>query len=215
MSQEPKIPRVIYTSKGDKLVLNGISPLLISKLQSVGELPPVPTRQVKLDLEGMEPTFQEEFLSEDDLQTKEEEVVWAKYVEERDAVLTKRNTGFLKAVFAKGVTVDLSNLEAWKSEQEYFGLKIPEHPLDLKVEYLQTELVTNADDMLDIITGVLAESGIPEEELASVRSMFRGSIRRRAPAQIEDAGGEVAVVPDLHGDEGGTLLESVASEPIL
>jgi hypothetical protein len=215
MSKQPREQKVIYTSKGDRLVLSGISPLLISKLQSVGTVPDAPTRQVKLDLEGMEPTFQEETLAEDDLQTKEEQVLWAKYTKERDEVLAKRNTGFLKAIFAKGVTVDLTNLEAWKEEQDYFGLPIPEHPIDLKVEYLQTELITNTEDMIDIITGVLGESGIPEEELESVRAMFQRSIRRNSPEQTEAASGEVAMESDLRGDEGSPLLEGVAAEQVL
>ena len=201
---------VYLTANGTELVLNSISPLFIAKLQSVGTLPDIPTRKVKLDLDGLEPTYQEEPLSEEDLQTVEEERIWAKYVEERDAVLTRRNTGFMKAIFAKGVSVDLDHLDAWKEEQEYFGLEIPEHPTDLKVEYIQTEVITSTDDMIGVITGVLGRSGVPQEELESVRAMFRDSIRRGSTTQADAAEGEVAVERHLYPDESSTLLEGVA-----
>lgn len=198
------------TENGTVLILNGISPLFIAKLQSVGTLPDVPVRKVKLELDGLEDTFQEEPLSEEDLQDDDERRRWKAYVEERDEVLTRRNNGFMKAVFAKGVTVDLANLEAWREDQEYYGLTVPTHPTDLKVEYIQTEVVTNAEDMVGIITGVLGKSGIPQEELESVRSMFRGSLRRSSTTEAEAAEGEVAVERQLYPDEGSTLLESVA-----
>jgi hypothetical protein len=198
------------TSNGEVLILNSISPLFIAKLQSVGTLPDVPTRKVKLELDGLEDTYQEEELSEEDLQDADEQRRWKEYVEERDTVLTKRNTGFMKAIFAKGVTVDLNNLDAWKEEQEFYGLEIPSHPTDLKVEYLQTEIVTSTEDMVGIITGVLGKSGIPQEELESVRSMFRGSIRRNTAAAVEDAEGEMAVGEELQPNPSSTLLEGVA-----
>lgn len=208
--------KTIYeTENGHKLILNSISPLFIAKLQSIGTLPDVPTRKVMLELDGLEPTYQIEELSQDDLQDEEEERRWKEYVKERDEVLAKRNTGFMKAIFAKGVTVELGNLEEWKAEQEYFGLEIPTHPTDLKVEYIQTEVVGSAEDMVGVITGVLGKSGVPQEELESVRAMFRSSIRRSTPAQIESAEGEVVVERHLYPDESSTLLESVAAEPLL
>lgn len=211
--------KTIFTSKGVALDLVGISPLLIAKLQNAGVLPDVPKRKVMLDFdvdeETGEGTFQEEELSEDDLQTPEEEAAWKKYVQERDAVLAKRNEGFLKAIFAKGVNVDLTRLEDWRADMAYFELEVPEHPLALKVEYVQTEAIGNTDDMVEIITGVLGESGIPEEELAEIRASFRDSIRRNTAGETVDSEIEVDVEPDVHGDEGSALLGSVASQRLL
>jgi hypothetical protein len=186
-------PVRFVTSKGAELQLSGISPLLIAKLQSVGELPDIPTRKLRLELDGLEDTFQEEELSEEDLQTKEEEAAWKEYVQKRDEVLAKRNNGFMKAVFAKGVKVDLSHMDTWKEEQEFFGLEVPAHETDQKIEYIQTELIGNSEDLVGIITGVLGESGIPEEELASVRAMFQRAVRPGANREAVPAEGEVAV----------------------
>lgn len=212
--------RLFITSKGVALTLVGVSPLLIAKLQSSGELPKVPQRKVMLDFgfdsdEGDSSNFQLEDLSEGDLQDDEERKQWADYVTERDAVLTKRNDKFLKAIFAKGVIVDMSRIEAWKEEMAYFEVEVPEHPIDLKVEYIQTEALSNTQDMVEIIAGVLGESGIPEEDLVDVRAMFQRAVRRDSVGEPVDAEGEVVMEPDLYGDEDSALLGSVASERLL
>jgi hypothetical protein len=171
--------KVITTSKGVKLTLLGISPLLIAKLQGTGVLPPVPTRKYKLDFPGPdgEDQYQEDELTEEDLQDDEEKARWKEYSDKRNEILTKRNDGFLKAIFAKGVEVDLSQLDVWKETMEYLELEVPDKPLAQKVEYIQTEAIGNTEDMVEIITGVLGQSGIPEEDLAEVRGMFRDSLR--------------------------------------
>lgn len=211
--------RLFITSKGVALHLVGVSPLLIAKLQTSGEMPEVPTRKVMLDFggDGEESSndYQIEVLSEDDLQDDEEKKLWAEYIAKRDALLTKRNDKFLKAIFAKGVIVDMSRIDLWKEEMAYFEIPVPEHPLDQKVEYIQTEALSNTTDMIEIITGVLGESGIPEEDLAEVRAMFQRSVRRDAPGEIVDTEGEVVVEPDVYGDESGSLLEGLASERLL
>lgn len=203
--------KTLITSKGIALQIVGISPLLIAKLQSVGTLPTVPTRKVPLDFGEGDEAFQEEPIKEDEIQNDEEQAAWDAYKAARDVVLAKRNNGFMKAVFAKGVNVDLSRIEEWKRDMEYFDIDIPTHPLDLKVEFIQTEAIGNTDDMVDIITGVLGESGLPEEELANVRTMFRNSVRRRTTRTTVDSEGTVEVEPDVYGNESGEVLERVAS----
>lgn len=206
--------KTIITSKGIALHATGISPLLIRKLQSVGTLPDVPTRKIPLDFGGEE-AFEEEPLSEKDLRDDDEKRRWKEYVEKRDEVLGRRNDGFLKAVFAKGLTVDLSRLDQWKEEMEYLGVEVPEKPLEQKVEYIQTEAIANAEDMIEAITTVLGESGIPEEELANVRAMFRNSIRRNTSGEAASEEIEVAVEPDIYGDGNSAFLGGVASQRLL
>ena len=205
---------IYITGKGVALTLVGVSPLLIAKLQSAGTLPDVPTRKLELDFGG-EGEYQEEELTEGDLQDDEERKKWADYVAARAAVLAKRNDNFLKAVFAKGVQVDMSRLDEWKKEMEYFEIEIPDHPLDQKVQYIQTEALANTQDMMEVITGVLSESGIPEEDLADMRATFQRSVRRNPAPETVDAQGEVDVEPDVHGDESGTLLARVAPDSFL
>lgn len=180
--------KVITTSKGVQLTLLGISPLLIAKLQGAGVLPDVPTRKYKLDFgdNNGEDQYQEEELTAEDLQDDEEKARWKEYSEKREAILSKRNDAFMKAIFAKGVEIDLSNLERWKEEMAYFDLPVPDNALAMKVEYIQTEAIANTADMVDIITGVLGQSGIPQEDLAEVRNMFRDSLRPDSAGEPDD-----------------------------
>lgn len=211
--------KLFVTSKGVALHLVGVSPMLIAKLQSSGVLPEIPTRKLFLDFggDGGEDSsdFQLEELTADTLETDEEREQWTEYTAKRNAVLSSRNDKFLKAVFAKGVIVDMSRIEEWKADMEYFGVELPAHPLDMKVEYIQTEAISNTQDMIEIITGVLGESGIPEEDLAEVRGMFQRSVRRDTPGEVVDTEREVVVSSDTDGDEGGALLGSVASDRFL
>lgn len=210
--------KTIFTSKGVALELSGISPLLIAKVQSIGKLPDVPTRRIALDFdipEGEEPVYQEEELTEDDLRDEIERKLWKAYTEERDAVLEKRNDGFLKAIFSKGVTVDLSKLDLWRASMEYLGIEVSDNPIAQKVDYIQTEALGNTDDMMEIIIGVLGESGIGEEDLAGVRASFRRSVRRAAPGEAVDSEGQMDLESGLYGDESGTLLGDMASERLL
>lgn len=192
--------KIITTSKGVELTLLGISPLLIAKLQGAGVLPPVPTRKYKLDFgdDNGEPQYQEEELSEKDLQDDEEKALWAEYIAKRNEILTKRNDGFLKAIFAKGVEIDLSNLDKWREEMEFLNLPVPETTLGMKVEYIQTEAIASTEDMIEIITGVLGQSGIPEEDLAEVRGMFRNSLRPDASGESVDTEEQVELESSIY-----------------
>lgn len=206
------------TSTGIGLTLTGVSPMLIAKLQTIGMEPEVPTRKMVLDFdtpEGEEPLTQEEPLTENDLQDNEERKRWAEYIQKKEALTVARNDAFIKAIFAKGVKVDLSRLDAWKEEMEYFGIPIPTHPLDLKVQYIQTEAMGSAQDMVEIITGVLGQSGVQEEDLKDVKAMFQNSIRRNTPGETIDAEGQVAVEPDIYGDGGYPLLGDMAAQSLL
>lgn len=165
----------VITSKKKRVDLTGVSPTLLQKLQSAGTLPDVPYRET--------PTVfgenQKEPLTENDLQTDEEKAQWATYISERNTVLAKRHNDFIRAIFAKGTSIDESKIEEWKKEQqEEWGLEVPVGKVDTKVAYIQDELVGTPDDIVNIVTGVLAKVGAPPEAIEEARTMFRGSIRR-------------------------------------
>jgi hypothetical protein len=182
--------KVIVTTRGKELTLMGVSPLFIGKLQQAVDLPDAPTKQVGIPALG---EVQTEPLTAENAETEEEKAAWQEYVNKRDELLSKRQNNFIKALFAKGVEVALPDLEGWRVEQEYWDIKIPNNPIDLKVEYIQTECVGSVDDIISIITGVLELTGIPKEEMADVESMFRNSVRFRTTVKTADAEGQVAV----------------------
>src|SRR5690606_37396910 len=104
--------------------------------------------------------------------------LWKEYVTKRDAVLQKRNDNFLKAVFFHGIEIDDSTLDEWKIEQEeVWGLEVPNNRVDLKVDYINSEIIDNAEDLGNIIAGVLGKAGVPKDQLEEMRATFRGAIR--------------------------------------
>lgn len=163
------------TAKGIKVRFIGVNPTLIDKLNNAGTLPDVPTREIGVPELG---DVQKEPLSADDLQNEEERNLWKEYVTKRDAVLQKRNDNFLKAVFFHGIEIDDSTLDEWKIEQEeVWGLEVPNNRVDLKVDYINSEIIGNAEDLGNIIAGVLGKAGVPKDQLEEMRATFRGAIR--------------------------------------
>lgn len=172
----------VITSTGARVDFNSVSPTLIQKTQTAGILPPIPYREVDTAFGEK----QKEELTADDLRNDEEKKQWKEYQEETKKVLEKRSTNFIRAIFSKGTKIDDSKIEEWKREQvEDWGWDVPTSPIDLKVEYIRTELVGHPEDEMLIITGVLGKSGIPEKELEDVRTMFRSSLRRGSADQAE------------------------------
>jgi hypothetical protein len=168
-------PDVYMTSKGAKVTFVGLNPVRLEKIQNAGKLPPVPTR-------SMETAFgeeQKEELTADSLQNDEEKKQWAEYVKERDAILNKRNENVLKYVFFDGIKIDDSTIDEWKAEQEeVWGIEVPNNRVDLKVDYINSEVIGNPEDLGNIMAGVMERTGVPAEMLDELRASFRGTLRR-------------------------------------
>lgn len=178
----------ILTSTGAKVETVSVSPMLIQKTQTQGTPPAVPYRENATAFGEAE----KEELTKDDLRNDEEKARWKEYIFAMDALNTKRNEDLLRVIFAKGVKVDEAKMEEWKREQvEDWGFDVPSNKIDLKVEYVQTDLIGGPEDMVNIMLDVMGKSGIPEKELENVRTMFRSSIRRDASSETEDGDGQV------------------------
>lgn len=173
---------IFETSKGAKIKLLGVSPMLIQKTQTAGTLPPVPTREMATAFGEA----QKDELSAEDLQTDEEKRQWREYEAARDAVLEKRQQNFFRAVFSKGTEVDETEIEDWKREQvEDWGWDVPENRLDVKVEYIQTELITTPEELIELVLAVLEKSNLPEEAMAEARATFRSTLRQSTPESAQ------------------------------
>ena len=185
-------PEDFYTTaKGVKIRFIGVNPSLIDKLQSAGNLPDVPVREIGVPELG---ETQKEPLKADDLQDDEETQRWAEYVEKRDAILQRRNENVAKAIFFHGIEIDDSTLDEWKIEQEeIWGLEVPTNRVDLKVDYINSEIIGNAEDITNIIAGVMYKTGVPKEQLDEMRATFRSTLRRDPDAETIETATEQSV----------------------
>lgn len=171
------VPEILTTSKGAKVRLIGLNPARLEKLQSAGKMPAKPYREIPNDLGDP----QKEFLSEKDLQNDEERALWAEYQEQVAVIERKRNENVMKYVFNDGFAVDESDIEIWKQqEEEEWGLELPASPIQLKMDYINARVVGNAEDLGNIMAGVLERTGVPAEMLDEVRDSFRGTVRQSA-----------------------------------
>jgi len=176
-------PDLFTTSKGKKVKLIGLNPARLEKLQSAGTMPEVPYRLVETDLG--EP-YKEE-LTADSLLTDEERRQWQEYIEKKEAVERRRNENVMKYVFHDGIAIDDEILDEWKQEQEeVWGLEVPNNRIDLKVDYINAEIIGNSEDLAEIMAGVMERTGVPQEALDEVRATFRSDLRQRAAGETAE-----------------------------
>jgi hypothetical protein len=121
--------------------------------QSV-EVPPIPTYEVELP-DGSMMTYEHDAES---ITTDAEKAAWAKY----QAALTRQSqvaaTKVMELFLAKGAQIEVAG--DWQILQEYFGIKLPENPIALKIHYLRTELLTTTDDINGLMGAIMEASGI-------------------------------------------------------
>lgn len=169
------IPDMITTSKGAKVHLIGLNPARLERLQKAGKVPSKPFRMIPNDLGEA----QKEELSEKDLQNDEERTQWNEYQEKLNFIDQKRNENVMKYVFTDGFSVDDSDIEEWKRlEEEEYGLEVSESPLQLRMDFINAKVIGNADDLGNIMAGVMERTGVPADMLDEVRNSFRGTVRQ-------------------------------------
>lgn len=168
-------PNPLITSKGAKVRLIGLNPGRLQKLQTAGKMPEKPFRLIENDLGDP----QKELLSANDLQNDEERQKWAEYQEKLAEVENKRNENVMKYVFNDGIEVDTSDIEEWKrQEEEEWGLEVASSPVQLRLDYINARIIGNADDLGNIMAGVMERTGVPADMLDEVKNSFRGTVRQ-------------------------------------
>lgn len=173
-------PDIYITSKGKKVRLIGLNPARLEKLQNAGNMPPVPFRLLETDFGES----QKEELTADSLMNDEERKQWQEYIEKRNAIETKRSENVMKYVFHDGIAIDDEIIDEWKVEQEeVWGLEVPNNRIDLKVDYINAEIIGNSEDLGEIMAGVMERTGVSAEALDEVRATFRSDLRRNTAGE--------------------------------
>lgn len=173
-------PDIYTTSKGKKVKLIGLNPARLEKLQNAGTMPPVPFRLMETELGES----QREELTADSLLTDQERKEWKEYIEKRNAIEARRSENVMKYVFHDGISIDDEILEEWKTEQEeVWGLEVPNNRIDLKVDFINAEIIGNSEDLGEIMAGVMERTGVSAEALDEVRATFRSDLRRSAAGE--------------------------------
>jgi hypothetical protein len=171
------------TSKGIGLSLKAVSQFKIDALRAAKTEVPVPTYKFQV-VGGAE---QEHPLDEEIAKNKGRLDEWNEYVlakAKNEADYAKK---FFEMMVWEGVDVNVPGQESdWQKTSEYFGLKIPENPIERKTFYIYNELIGTAEDVGELIAGILSVSGIDEKAVSTIRESFRPRISGNADRPLPE-----------------------------
>ena len=144
--------------------------------------------------------------------TDEEKEAWAKHQECLEELATEQNERMFVASIVEGVLDEPT--DEWKARMEYFGMKLPDNPYDLKVRYVTYELLRTPEDMAAFSAATMLLSGgmeVDEAAIEAAMASFRDSIRGQVGPLLEKlaeklAGrgeGDLDLQPGVPEGEGG------------
>jgi len=172
MSKEPKS---FLTSTGITIKVHGIPQMLLDKIQSSVDRPEPP--KYKIVTASGEEIWEPHTL--DTLETDEDKKIYNDYLKQLAAVDAIVNERMFRVIAMKGVEVEMPDDNAWVEMQKFLGVRIPDDPLELKYLYVQTEVIGNTDDIMEITELVMQETGVSEEALAEARKSFPGGVQKK------------------------------------
>lgn len=199
----------IFTAEdGTEIELLAIRPfemaMISDALRKKYPIPAVPTYEVETIGGGKELREHDETT----VTTDEEKAAWKRYVATKAEAEGKINQEMNDYILAAGthtrITVDPD--APWTKIQRKFGITIPDDPEDLRVHYLKTR-VLNVDDINELLSRIMAKTGIKSDMVETAKNSFRGTVRR----QRREAGrltgdtseGQVVDSQPLSGIENG------------
>jgi hypothetical protein len=206
---------------GLRIGLKPVRPILVQRGLMVledewrkrGEAVDVPTYTVKQeDLDDQ--TFPLDETSLDDPNSAEQTRInhskWAHYQECQVRLSAAKGEREQVLLLALGTEVEVPE-SGWQEEQLWMGLTIPTDPLDLKVHYLTTVVLSQIDlSLLLPQINMLSMKGLVKpEQVAQFQSDLRRAVERRAGDTISKALQEIGKLVDgepLPGDDSSVVL---------
>ena len=203
MSKNNQNTQVYTTTRGKKVTLLPLSPYLSDKVKNGfikhfedehGSMPTPPTYDA--DIGGEMVAHEHDLTSlDDDMHTEEEKAAnhaaWDEYQRMIDLFSTGETTAISEAILRNCVEFEYPK-EDWKGRQELDYIIIPENEHELKLHFIQTELISSVEDLKEMVTIVLSLSGVAQEDLETVKASFRSKVEGDTPGESEDRG-KVAV----------------------
>lgn len=139
-----------------------------------GKLPDKPTYTITT-ADGAEETHEhdETTIAED----PEAKIAWDNWQLQHDLCDTEVNGKVMDFFLLRGIKADLPANDEWIKQQAYFGLTVPEDPVERRLHYIRTEVLSGPADIGDIMTKIMELSGTPQEVVERAKATFRNSVR--------------------------------------
>ncbi len=173
------------TSRGVKVKFLGVASLIDAQQAALNALHPKPPTYVVKGLAG------EEIHEHDDSTDKspEQAVEYAAYKTKLAEWQATSQKEFMQLVMLRGIEFEMPRDDAWKRQQKFLHINIPENTEGARVagklHYLETEVLGGTQDYMALVTGVMRVSGVPEELLTQIESSFRGSLERATAVAVK------------------------------
>jgi hypothetical protein len=166
------------TTEGLDVTIRPVSMLLIGRIRQAVEaemrgqgLPLTPPTYSVTTATGETETFPHD---DDSAASPEDKAALTAYRAAQAALEGEQNRRTMKALFRRGVKLD-SVPAGWAADIAQEGVTVSADPNEMRLEYIQMELLKTAADIQGAITAItqLSMSGANPEDLAAVQDTFR------------------------------------------
>ena len=144
--------------------------------------------------------------------TDEEKEAWKLHQECLEELKTEQNERTIVVAIVEGVLDEPT--DDWLARMEYYKIRLPDNPYDLKVRYVTYELLRTPEDMASFSAAVMLLSAGMEVDQAAIEAAmesFRDSVRGAAGPLLEQLAKTLAarktkleLQPAVPEGEGGT-----------
>lgn len=189
-------------ARGEQFPVHGVSPLLVERLRSVvmdewvaqhGLIPERPTYTIETAAGDKETHLHDEMTLEvpgDPEATDLNKKQWAEYQRVMSEIETLYSVRLMHVVCS---AVDVEPGEEWLAETEALGIKLPTDKPALRRLYVETHVISCADDIAKLLAKVLRLSGIiSETEEAAAEATFQGAVEGATLELARAKNGKVA-----------------------
>lgn len=167
--------KTYVSGRGIALVLKAVSQFKLDTLRTTKSEVQPPTYEVEV-VGGEKQTYA---LDEKIAENKGRLDEWQAFVKakkEQDAAYSKK---FTELIIWDGIGVEVPGPDSeWQKNCDYFGIKIPENPIERKLFYVYNEVLVSPGDIGELIAEVFTVSQVNEEAVQNLRDNFRAGIQR-------------------------------------
>ena len=189
-SMPESIPEHTFTfESGTTVTLKRINNLFVGKVSLAaqekweaenGEII-CPTREIKVAGGDVEVQDHNDITIATEPWASDEEVqaAWRKYQTDEQQLNAARIEATAKVCLKQGVVDDPP--DEWTAEREYYGLEIPDHPLDARWEWLHDQAINGWLELIECAWAIQSLPAPEEEAAAAAENLF--------PDKMESQGG--------------------------
>lgn len=117
---------------------------------------------------------------EDPTKTEVNKRLWAAYTDEYALADSRMKEMVTRAIFMKGIKVEGEPTDEWKDMQNFIGIKLPANPLELRMQWIITEVFSDPNDTMLALNKVMQAMGVPEEALVEAQNSFRNTVEKQS-----------------------------------